>query len=218
MVVGITGHQQFENAAIFQWVEQQMREKLNRCEVLSGLSSLAKGADQMFARLVLQLGGRVEAVLPFADYAKTFDSISETDAFQTLLAHCSNVTTLAFDGTPERSYLAAGKYVVDHSELLIAVWDGKPAAGVGGTGDIVAYAKRLGKPIFQINPDLRTTTEEEQMTRRTRIKFTATKTEKRPKQIEFKTSEGDKVSFTAEVPTKVRKRVNFLADPKKNPK
>jgi hypothetical protein len=37
--------------------------------------------------------------------------------------------------------------------VLIALWDGKKANGVGGTGDVVAYAKEQRKPILHINPE-----------------------------------------------------------------
>lgn len=52
--------------------------------------------------------------------------------------------------------------------------------------------------------------------RRERVKFTATKKEKRPTDIQFTTSSGEEVGFVAKKPVKVRKRVNFLARPKKN--
>jgi len=54
------------------------------------------------------------------------------------------------------------------------------------------------------------------MVRRTRVKFTAIKTEKRPTEVEFETGSGEKVDFIAKKPVKVRKRVNFLANPKRN--
>ena len=34
---------------------------------------------------------------------------------------------------------------------MIFVWDGKPAAGIGGTGDVVDYARALGKPLIVID-------------------------------------------------------------------
>ena len=49
--------------------------------------------------------------------------------------------------------------MVDHSELLIAVWDGKPAAGLGGTGDVVSYARQSGKHVYQIDPVSRSVAE-----------------------------------------------------------
>jgi hypothetical protein len=42
---------------------------------------------------------------------------------------------------------------VNRSDRLLAVWDGKPAQGLGGTGDIVAYAKSRGLPTTVIWPE-----------------------------------------------------------------
>jgi len=35
----------------------------------------------------------------------------------------------------------------------VAVWDGKPARGVGGTADIVSYARQKGVPVAVLWPD-----------------------------------------------------------------
>ncbi|MFJ8953478.1 hypothetical protein ACIRO1_25525 [Streptomyces sp. NPDC102381] len=48
--------------------------------------------------------------------------------------------------------MAAGKEVVDQSDVLLAVWDGKPAGGKGGTADVVAYAQRQGMDVRIIWP------------------------------------------------------------------
>lgn len=154
--IGVTGHRQFEDAAVLPWVEMSIYDKLSGYPGIYGITSLAKGADQIFARTVLQLGGTLEAVLPFAGYGETFDDAEELAGFRELIGRCSKVTTLEFAGSKDQSYLAAGQYVADLSDLLIAVWDGKPAAGVGGTGDVVLYAKRQGKKVYQINPSHRT--------------------------------------------------------------
>src|SRR5439155_9059210 len=109
------------------------------CSELCGLSSLAKGADQLFAGVLLELGGRLEAVLPFGDYEATFEKPEDLARFRELLARCSAVTTLEFAGSNEQSYFVAGQYVADNSQLLIAVWNGRPAAGLGGSGEVVSY-------------------------------------------------------------------------------
>ncbi|MFH9861330.1 hypothetical protein [Streptomyces sp. NPDC017202] len=36
---------------------------------------------------------------------------------------------------------------------LLAVWDGKPARGYGGTADVVAYAERTGVAVRVLWPD-----------------------------------------------------------------
>lgn len=42
------------------------------------------------------------------------------------------------------------EYMLDNSDLVIAVWDGSN----GGTANCVRYAKKLGKKIIQINPNI----------------------------------------------------------------
>lgn len=161
MKVGITGHRRFDDPSAAPWVENCIRERLQECKELCGLTSLAKGADQIFAQVVLDLGGRLKAVLPFAGYPYSFEDPEESAGFGALIGSCEKIVTLEFAGTKEQSYLAAGQYVADHTQLLIAVWDGKPAAGVGGTGDVVEYARREGKRVYQINPVERTAAEME---------------------------------------------------------
>ena len=39
------------------------------------------------------------------------------------------------------------------ADLLIAVWDGLPARGLGGTADVVAYARDHGIPVSVIWPE-----------------------------------------------------------------
>ncbi len=56
-------------------------------------------------------------------------------------------------GNRDDLYLQAGKKVVDDSQYIIAVWDEKKARGIGGTGDIVAYAVAQSKNVLVINPD-----------------------------------------------------------------
>ena len=36
--------------------------------------------------------------------------------------------------------------------MLVAVWDGQPARGLGGTADVVAYARQRGVPMEVIWP------------------------------------------------------------------
>ena len=43
-----------------------------------------------------------------------------------------------------------GQYVVDHCDVLIAVWDGQPARGRGGTAEIVQYAQEQNRPIIRV--------------------------------------------------------------------
>jgi tetratricopeptide (TPR) repeat protein len=121
------------------------------------VSSLAIGADQLFASLVAQRGGQIHAVIPFDGYERTF-SPHNVDAYHYILSKADLVEVLQTSGTDEDAYLAAGKRVVELSDILIAVWNGQPAKGKGGTADIVAYARDNGVPLVHLNPVDRTIT------------------------------------------------------------
>jgi hypothetical protein len=71
------------------------------------------------------------------------------------LSKNATVEVLDIPGTDEDAYLAAGHRVVDNSDIMLAVWDGKPAKGKGGTADVVDYAIKRGIPLIHIDPLLR---------------------------------------------------------------
>jgi hypothetical protein len=150
--VGITGHQSLTDPQGWDWVKLEMDAQLTKLtEPIIGLTCLAVGADSLFAQLVLQHHGSIEAVLPFPGYEGRLQPHHRHE-HRRLLDRASKVTTLPRQSTDEESYLAAGKSVVDLAELVIAVWDGKPAKGLGGTADIVEYARGKRKAIVQLDP------------------------------------------------------------------
>jgi hypothetical protein len=158
MRVGISGHQRLKDQAGWEWVRRQMRDCLAPLTPpVVGVTSLAVGADTMFAELVLELGGSLEAVVPFGEYEERFAG-DDRGVYRNFLGRAARVEVLARDGSDEEAYYAAGKRVADLSALLILIWDGAPAAGLGGTADIAAYARRTQKPFIHLNPDTRTVT------------------------------------------------------------
>lgn len=151
MKIGITGHQKLGKNESWQWVEDIMRQKLAGVRPLIGLTSLAVGADQRFANIVVAQGGELHVILPFVDYERTFKKQALVE-YRNLLLRAKTVETLKGGSTDEESYLAAGKRMVDLAELIIAVWNGLPAKGKGGTADIVEQVKLMRKPLIHINP------------------------------------------------------------------
>ena len=152
MNIGITGHQRLDDASRWGWVEESMRKALSQYSTsIVGMSSLAVGADQLFARIVLELGGAVHAIIPFAGIERSFSSSEDLQRYRDLVADAT-IETLNTPGSDQDAYLAAGFRVVDLSSLLIAVWDGLPAKGKGGTADVVDYASSKKVPIVHINP------------------------------------------------------------------
>ncbi|MGC9994109.1 MAG: hypothetical protein ABSE79_02225 [Terriglobia bacterium] len=98
----------------------------------------------------MSLGIPVIAVLPLEGYERFFKGRSLAQ-YTALLRRCEPIQ-LIWKGHPEEAFLRAGKFIVENCDLLIAVWDGAAAKGLGGTADVVAFAKRKRRPIFHINP------------------------------------------------------------------
>jgi hypothetical protein len=151
--IGVTGHRELSDVQGWVWVRAQLHEFLaGLYRPLLGVTSLAIGADQIFAEIVLDLGGQIEAIIPFAGYERTFRNDVELGRYEELKSLCVRSETLGPFPTEEEAFLSAGKTVVDHSDLLVAVWDGEPAHGTGGTGDIVDYALARRKELVHVNP------------------------------------------------------------------
>jgi hypothetical protein len=101
-----------------------------------------------------QPGARLEAITPFplAEYRKDFTSPRDRERLERLLRRAAIVDELDASGSDsefasgdrdaerDRAYLRVGEEVVRRCDLLIAIWNGRRAAGLGGTGDIVAHA------------------------------------------------------------------------------
>lgn len=151
MRVGATGHQNIPPESIA-GIEVDIRKQLINDPKLVGICSLAVGADQLFASIVLSLDGQLEVIIPSEGYEKTFDDSTSLEQYQFYLRSATTVHRLSFPEPSETAFLEAGKEVVNHSDRLIAVWDGKQAQGLGGTADIVAYARGRGLPTTVLWP------------------------------------------------------------------
>lgn len=134
-------------------VEKAIRVALEETgSAVTGISCMADGADQIFARAVTDLGGSLEAIIPAAPYRDGLPADSRTE-YDRLLAMASGVCRLPFDEPTPESFMVASELMIDTADELYAVWDGEPARGYGGTADVVAYARGCGKPVSVFWPD-----------------------------------------------------------------
>ncbi|MBQ0855593.1 hypothetical protein J8N05_46380 (plasmid) [Streptomyces sp. BH-SS-21] len=143
--IGVTGHRAIPVAALPS-VRSGIRRQLSDGGVRA-ISSLAAGADQLFADIALDSGIPVTAVIPGMDHEAHLDDDAARSVYRRILSSCADRVDLPLEPTHEQAYFAAGRWIVDHCDLLVAVWDGRPARGLGGTGDVVAYAHRQGVPV-----------------------------------------------------------------------
>jgi len=142
-------------------LETQDRIYSTAAPLIRIVSGLAEGADRI-AITAAPAEWRLEAILPMprAEYARDFlgsATASDSNAeFERLLARAASVIELPLlpgidvrdDVGRAQHYHALAAFLVRQIDLLVAVWDGQPADGPGGTaGVIVPFAGSLGSPI-----------------------------------------------------------------------
>jgi hypothetical protein len=161
-MIGVTGHRRLQDEPT---LAKQVRVTLERVRQLlpplsstpvmfSVLSPLAEGADRLVVHEVLNFpASRLDVVLPLekGDYVQDFETPDSKTEFAELLSRARRVKQLPPAPSRNEAYTQAGRYVVDHCDVLIALWDGKPAAGQGGTAEIVQYARETRCPLFWIH-------------------------------------------------------------------
>jgi hypothetical protein len=122
---------------------------------LTLISPLAEGADRLVARLAVERKWRLAAPLPFsrAEYEGDFPkTVNEFRALLEVAMADGQVVELAGARQREQdAYHEVGRFVLRHSDILIAIWDGGPPAKVGGAAQIASEARALGIPVIWIN-------------------------------------------------------------------
>jgi len=141
--VGVTGHRDLGDPTR-RLVTAAVAAELAAHHPLQGVSALAEGADQVFAEQVLHARGALTAVIPSGGYATAFETVAGAARYRRLRARATEVVELPFARPSTEAYWAAGREVVRRCDLLLAVWDGGPSGGLGGTADVVAFARERG--------------------------------------------------------------------------
>src|SRR4051812_18030375 len=128
------------------------------CE-LRFVSPIADGADQIAAEVALELGWELQVITPFdrSAYRASLANDGARTRFDSLLDRAAGL--LELPGDPDHgldAYVMTGRATVAHCDMLIAVWDGLPPRGRGGTGEVVQFALTRGTAIIHLSPDPRT--------------------------------------------------------------
>jgi len=150
-------------------VGDAIKKQLLALNVRVGYSSAASGADILFAESMRAIGGRVHLVLPCneeqfvresvassgADWPKRFAKVAK-GADEVIVASDQRLRfgSIAYDYSNE---LLQGLATMRANQLgtnlvRIAVWDGAPGYGPGGTADIVERWRQGGHDVSIINP------------------------------------------------------------------
>ena len=159
--IGVTGHRELADPGSLgpavRTAIQGLVERLlgpGAAPSLLVISALAEGADRLVAREVLaRPGAELEAALPLParEYLADFAAEASRTEFTELLGRAARVWLAPPGSSRAEAYERAGRHVVDRADVLVALWDGQPPRGRGGTAAIVAYARDHGVPVAWIS-------------------------------------------------------------------
>ncbi|MFB7511012.1 hypothetical protein [Streptomyces broussonetiae] len=153
MRVGITGHRGL-STQVGERVRAFLAERVEEyySAELVGVSCIADGPDSWFAEAVLEHGGRLEVVIPAAEYRESLPDWHH-HVYDRLISRAADIHHTGMAESTSQAHQAGSEILVGLVHELIAVWDGQPARGYGGTADVVAYAERTGVPVRVLWPE-----------------------------------------------------------------
>lgn len=155
LTIGVTGHRDLVAAEI-PALKDRVRDFFRQLQGdypdldLQLISPLAEGSDQLVAGIALELGIELIAPLPMsqAEYEQDFSSPKAVGLFRRQLAkakviHLTDNSVSAGDPLSEserkRLYARLGVFISNHSQILLALWDGKRQGKIGGASGVVNY-------------------------------------------------------------------------------
>lgn len=120
------------------------------------ISGMALGYDTIAAEVVLvlreqlpDLGIKLVAAVPFEGQERKWPPAAQTH-YRRLLEQADYVHTVCAPGFAAWKLHRRNQWIVDHSSLLLALWDGIKE---GGTYNCVVYARRIGREVVTIHPN-----------------------------------------------------------------
>lgn len=147
--VGVTGLRDlsvFDIAELKKSISKVLEAIKQRNDKIIMLNSIASGADQLCAQVGLSMDCDLVCPLPFEEYRNDFCA-GDQKLYDLILEKASDSFVVSDDTNIDAAYLAAGKYIVEHCDEMLAIWDGRPQTSICGTEAVIEYAKLLGKQV-----------------------------------------------------------------------
>ncbi|MFH1076992.1 MAG: hypothetical protein V1753_09220 [Pseudomonadota bacterium] len=159
IIIGVTGHRDLRSSDLpelegkIEKLIKHIVESLCPNSPIKIISPLADGADRLVAKVGIRMGcGFICALpLPLNEYKKDFVTEESLNEFQELLhkaEYCFELPLVEgntadnisnYGENRNRQYAAVGAYIAAHSQILIAIWNGKDTKETGGTSEIVRF-------------------------------------------------------------------------------
>ncbi len=132
-------------------LKEEIEKQITENGVTHFISGMALGVDTYVAEIVLDLkrtyqGITLEVAIPCEDQPNKWKE-RDRDRYYSLVEQCDKETMVSKRYTSDCMH-KRNHYMVDASDIIIAVWDGSSS----GTGKTVEYAKSSGKTVVVIDP------------------------------------------------------------------
>ena len=131
-------------------LEEKIKFAITKYGITNFISGMAIGVDLDFAEIVLKLRNKypitLECAIPCPNQTLKWNSTDKL-RYESILKRADEINLISERYTPE-CMLKRNRYMVDKSELVIAVFNGIEQ---GGTWYTINYAKRVNKVIELIN-------------------------------------------------------------------
>jgi uncharacterized phage-like protein YoqJ len=130
------------------WIYEQMKAYLRALQPTYTITGMAIGVDQDFAACCIELQIPFIAAVPFVGQENQWPLTSRMQ-YQDVLKAAREVVVVCEGGYERWKMQARNEWNVDHSDKLLAVFDGSQ----GGTANTVNYADRIGREKCRIDPN-----------------------------------------------------------------
>jgi uncharacterized phage-like protein YoqJ len=138
-VVAFSGHRPDKLLTSANDVYRWLLARLEAVKPSQAISGMALGTDTLGAIAALKLGIPLVAAVAFQGQDQHWPE-SDRKVYSKILARAADVTYVSGPGYNGWKYHARNQWMVDHADLVLAVWDGSS----GGTKSCVEYALKKG--------------------------------------------------------------------------
>lgn len=161
MKIGVTGHRPSKlpdfgyDYTASKWIKlkEYFKQILIRYECEEGICGMALGVDTVFALAVIELQEegfpiKLHCAIPCLNQSCRWPLKSQK-LYDEIIAKADIVKTVTEKKYSPYLMQLRNEYMVDISDIMIAVWDGS----TGGTGNCVNYIADKQKPMIWIKPE-----------------------------------------------------------------
>lgn len=161
MVIGVTGHRPSRMPHSYgydynnkQWMElkNKFKKLLVEFSCTEAVTGMALGVDTVFALAVLELKEegvdiKLHCAVPCLNHPNKWPEESKK-TYAYILAKSDVIKIVTEEEYKPHLMQVRNEYIVDLSDIMIAVWDGSKS----GTGNCVEYALKQKKKVYRICP------------------------------------------------------------------